>query len=100
MVITGGSCTLTSYLGNTGAEGSGLSTTRGWELRSEPTVLPQLEAPVDFLPFVRLGGDGVVAPLGLGDGGMFEVQDASVNGSIQPLGDAVPIGILGGGETR
>lgn len=52
----------------------------------------------DFLLFVRLGADGVVSWFGLGDHGMFEVQDASDDGLIQPLGDAVGVGILKGEE--
>lgn len=107
MVITPGRCTFTSYLGNTGAEESGLSTrpradagsapVRGRTLRSEPTVFPELEALLDLLPFVRLGADGVASWFGLGDHGVFEVQDASDHGLVQPLGDAVPVGVLTGG---
>lgn len=100
--MTRGRWTFTSYLGKTERSrgqtwGGGVDPKGDPELR--PTVFLDVEAVGDPLPFVRLGVDGVVALSGLGDDGMFEVQDASVDGLVQPLGDAVPVGILRGGRS-
>lgn len=59
-----------------------------------PTVLPEFEALLELLPSVRLGADAVAPLLGLGDHRVFEVQDASGHGLVQPLGNAVPSGVL------
>lgn len=101
--MTWGRCTFTSYFGNTGAEETQFNTDlraegRRWE--PKPTVFLDVEAVENPLPFIRLGADGVASLLGLGDHGVFEIQDARSDGFIQPLGDSVVIGILGGGRPR
>ena len=47
-----------------------------------------------LLSFVRRGGDKVVPLYSLGNHGMGEIQDSAHNGLIQPLGNAIRIGIL------
>lgn len=101
--MTWGRWTFTSYFGNTGAEETRFNATPGAEgqrREPKPTVFHDVEAVENLLPFIRGGADGVASLLGLGDHGMLEIQDAPGDGFIQPLGDSVVIGVLGGGRPR
>lgn len=94
--MTRGRWTFTSYFGNTGAEELQVRMSvhePGWG--GGPTVFLDVESVGYLLPFVRLGADGVAALLRLRDDGVLQVQDASSGDAlIQPLGDAIPVGIL------
>lgn len=102
--MTWGRWTFTSYFGNTGArrdpvQRGGISGAEGRRRELKPTVFLDVEAVEDLLPFIRPGADDVASLLGLGDHGVLQIQDAPRDGFIQPLGDPVVVGILGGGET-
>lgn len=106
MVITAGRVTFTSNFGKTKAkepkermfvlvfqiiQNADLKT-RGQ--RSELTVLLDLKGMADLLPSVSGGSDLIGSLGGLWDDGVGEVQEAPVDGLVQPLGNTIGVGIL------
>ena len=59
------------------------------------TVFLDVEGAGDALSSVGPGGDGVATLGGLRAHGVGEVQDAAHRRAVQPLGDAVSVGVLG-----
>ena len=59
------------------------------------TVFQDVKGARGALSFLRPGGDGVGSLGGLWTHGVRDVQDATDGGPIQPLRDAVSVGVLG-----